>query len=77
MREEGYISARQAAILLWFAVLPTAILFLPSLVILGAGQDAWISLLFSVLLGVGTAIPVYLSSQRFPHHTFPFFNIQR
>ncbi|BCV22495.1 GerAB/ArcD/ProY family transporter [Moorella sp. Hama-1] len=69
MREEGYISPRQAAVLLWFAILPTAILFLPSLLALRAHQDAWLAVIVATLAAGGTALAVYLLAQRFPHYT--------
>ncbi|MDK2817397.1 MAG: hypothetical protein PWR22_2026 [Moorella sp. (in: firmicutes)] len=69
MREEGYISPRQAAVMLWFAVLPTAILFLPALLALRAHQDAWLSVIVATLAAAAVALVVYLLAQRFPHHT--------
>ncbi|MDN5362830.1 MAG: hypothetical protein PWP70_1877, partial [Moorella sp. (in: firmicutes)] len=69
MREEGYISARQAAILLWFAILPTAILFLPSLLALQAQQDAWLATIMAALIAGVVALIVYLLAYRFPHYT--------
>ncbi|MEW8958123.1 Spore germination protein YndE [Moorella humiferrea] len=69
MREEGYISPRQAAVLLWFAVLPTAILFLPSLLALRARHDAWLAVIGATLAAAVVALIVYLLALRFPHYT--------
>ncbi|MDN5344730.1 MAG: hypothetical protein PWQ18_841 [Clostridia bacterium] len=69
MREEGYISPRQAAVLLWFAILPTAILFLPALLVLRAHQDAWLSIIVATLAAGTVAVAVYLLARRFPHYT--------
>lgn len=69
MREEGYISARQGAVLLWFAVLPTAILFLPSLLALRSNNDAWLAVIVATGAAAVVAVIVYALSMRFPHHT--------
>ena len=69
MREEGYISPRQAAVLLWFDILPTAILFLPALLALRARQDAWLAIIAATLAAGAAALVVYLLARRFPHHT--------
>ncbi|WP_406676857.1 GerAB/ArcD/ProY family transporter [Moorella sp. ACPs] len=69
MREEGYISPRQAAVLLWFAVLPTAILFLPALLALRSRQDAWLAVVVASVAASVVALVVYLLAQRFPHYT--------
>ena len=69
MREEGYISPRQAAVLLWFAILPTAILFLPSLLALRAHQDAWLAVIIATLAAGIPSLCIYLLARRFPHYT--------
>lgn len=69
MREEGYISPRQAGVLLWFTILPTAILFLPSLLALRARQDSWLAVILAALAAGIPALGIYLLAQRFPHYT--------
>ncbi|GAF25248.1 GerAB/ArcD/ProY family transporter [Neomoorella thermoacetica] len=69
MREEGYISPRQASVLLWFAILPTAILFLPALLTLRARQDSWLAVILATLAAGIPALVIYLLALRFPHYT--------
>ncbi|MBE3581237.1 MAG: endospore germination permease [Thermoanaerobacteraceae bacterium] len=68
-REEGFIDPWQGAILLWFSVLPTAILFLPSLLVSRAQQDAWISVIVATLLTVPLAVLIGWLLGRFPGKT--------
>lgn len=69
VREEGFINGRQGAILLWFSVLPTAIIFLPALLARRAQQDAWLAVIVAVLLTLPLAMIIYFLTLRFPHQT--------
>lgn len=69
MLEQGKIESSQAIALMLSLILPTAILFLPAVVVRGAKQDAWLSLLMATLLGLVIAWLVVSLSLRFPDKT--------
>lgn len=69
LREEGQISAWQAMNLIIAIILPTAILFVPTLVSIDARQDAWLSVVIAFVLGSGVAILAGGLAQRFPGET--------
>lgn len=69
IREEGFIHARQAAILMWFNVLPTAIIFLPSFLARRAQQDAWMAVIVAILLTLPLGFILTWLGTRFPHLT--------
>lgn len=69
VREEGFISPLQGAILLWFSILPTAILFLPALLARRAQQDAWLSVVLAVALTLPLGLVVYCLAVRFPRNS--------
>ncbi len=69
MLEQGKIEGRQAIALMLSLILPTAILVVPAVVVSGARQDAWLSLLTATLLGLVIAWLVVSLSQRFPGKT--------
>lgn len=69
IREEGFIHARQAAILMWFNVLPTAIIFLPSFLARRAQQDAWLAVILAILLTLPLGFVLTWLGTRFPHLT--------
>lgn len=69
IREEGFIHARQAAILMWFNVLPTAIIFLPSFLARRAQQDAWLAVIVAILLTLPLGFVLTWLGIRFPHLT--------
>ncbi|MCG0277988.1 MAG: spore germination protein [Thermanaeromonas sp.] len=69
IREEGFIHARQAAILMWFNVLPTAIIFLPSFLAKTAQQDAWLAVVVATVLTLPLGFVLTWLGTRFPHLT--------
>ncbi|MCR4397488.1 MAG: spore germination protein [Firmicutes bacterium] len=69
MAERGRISPTQATLLMVSTVLPTAILFVPPVVVRRARQDAWMSLALAVIVGLLVARLVIGLSLRFPRKT--------
>lgn len=69
MREEGQISAWQAMNLIVALILPTAILFLPTLIAMDARQDAWLSVVIAFGFGSVVAVLAARLAQRFPGET--------
>ncbi|MDN5348194.1 MAG: hypothetical protein PWP65_1758 [Clostridia bacterium] len=69
MRLDGYISARQATLFIWFTILPTAILFLPQMLAKKSQQDAWLAIILAALPALAVSACVYLLSRRFPRQT--------
>ncbi|MCR2805671.1 GerAB/ArcD/ProY family transporter [Paenibacillus soyae] len=64
MKATEKITALQATALLMLAIMPTGLLYLPAIVTKIAAQDAWISVLVSLLLGLGLAFYIgYLTLQ--------------
>jgi len=62
----GMIHYRQLIYLLFLLILPTALLFLPSLLAEQAKQGAWLSVIFAALLGLIVSITIFLLDKRFP-----------
>lgn len=69
MLEQGKIDSNQAIMLLASMVLSTAILTVPAFVIKFARQDAWLSIMTSILVGLLIAMLVVSLSLRFPGKT--------
>lgn len=69
MLEQGKISIRQATLLMVLTILATAILFLPSIATVQAGQDAWISALIATANGIIISLLVVTLMRRFPEQT--------
>ncbi|HBT47422.1 MAG TPA: hypothetical protein DEA73_06040 [Peptococcaceae bacterium] len=68
-REEGFIGPWQGAILLWFSELPTALLFLPALIVSRAQQDAWMSVVLAIVFTLPLALLLGWLLYRFPGRT--------
>ncbi len=64
MIEKGKISSLQMAMLLYFIVLATAILTLPSVVGKDAKQDLWLSPIWASLIGFLT-LGIFLKLNKF------------
>lgn len=62
----GIINFRQLVYLLFMLILPTALLFLPSMLAEQAKQGAWLSITFASLFGLITATVIFLLDKRFP-----------
>lgn len=69
MQTEGQISTLQATGFIVSLVLPTAILFVPSITAQSAGPDAWLSLLLSLAFGLLVAVTASKLALRFPDET--------
>lgn len=67
--EGGKISAKQAGVLLFITIIPTAAVFLPSLVVLEARQDAWLAMLLATLGGLIFITLFNQLAKRFPQET--------
>lgn len=63
----GIIHYRQLIYIIYLTILPTALVFLPSLLVEEAKQGAWASLLLATLFGIVTAILLLGLDQRFPN----------
>lgn len=66
-----HISTPQMAFLLYNAIVPTAILVVPNVVLSHSHQDSWISLLESLVLGLGIAAMVGFLASKNPGLPFP------
>lgn len=66
----GIINYRQLIYLLFLVILPTALLFLPSLLAEQAEQGAWASVLIATLFGLAVATSIFLLDKRFPDKNF-------
>ena len=62
----GIIHYRQLIYLLFLAILPTALLFLPSLIAEQAKQGAWVSVLLACLIGLISAMLILWLDKKFP-----------
>ncbi|GAW92419.1 GerAB/ArcD/ProY family transporter [Calderihabitans maritimus] len=66
MLEGGKINTRQAAYLLIFTIMPTAILFVPAITTKAAGQDGWLSVVVATVFGLLAGGLILALSLRFP-----------
>ncbi len=65
--EKGIISSSQLIFLLITTVMPTAILFAPTVSIKAAGRDAWLSfLILPILFGITVVYVITVLGMRFP-----------
>lgn len=62
----GVIHYRQLIYLLFLTILPTALLFLPTLIAEQAKQGAWVSILLACLLGITTSFFILMLDKKFP-----------
>ena len=69
MLERGKITARQTTMLLMVAVLPTAIIYLPSLMYREAMRDTWASVILVTVFGLVAAAIITSLGLRFPDKT--------
>ncbi|HHV79931.1 MAG TPA: endospore germination permease [Firmicutes bacterium] len=69
MPEKGKIDTKQAIMLSICLILPTAMLSVPAVIIRHARQDAWISLILSIFIGLLVARLIVSLSFRFPDKT--------
>lgn len=71
------ISTLQLVAMLYNTIVPTAILIVPSVVLAHAHQDAWISILSAMLIGIGIAALTGTIAARNPGLAFPAWLSQR
>ena len=69
MLENGRISSRQIATLLFMAMISTSILFVPAFTVDKLGSDAWIALLLGTFLGLLTLLIANWLGQQHPQKT--------
>ena len=67
--EYGKISSRQFTLLIFTVLISTSILILPSLVIRGAKQDSWLSMILVTGFGICYALILTKLGLRFPEQT--------
>jgi spore germination protein KB len=68
MEVKESIGTRQTAILVMFFIIGDMMLFMPSSISAIAEQDAWISVLIGLPIGIGLAWYMYWYSEKFPGH---------
>lgn len=69
MSAKGQISHWQATAFIVSTILPTAILFMPSITARSAGRDSWLSLLAGLAFGLAVAVTASMLASRFPGET--------
>ncbi|EGL82434.1 spore germination protein [Caldalkalibacillus thermarum TA2.A1] len=75
MIEKGRIAAYEMAVMMYPAIIATAILLVPAITAADAGRDAWLSPVWGSLVGFLTVYIAYKLNQNYPQETIIQYSV--